>query len=158
MSFIQSTRKCKKCGHEINVAAGVVGNQVMGDGGPADCPVCHGALETISQGWNATNPTPPTEDRDWKTERKFVEKFSDRFSEIARLADGWNYEGYGKNLARLEIDIKDFISQVEATAEARGRKEMLERVKKELNNLMFYDEISFDDIEDHLQALQDEKN
>lgn len=55
MSFIQSTRKCLKCGNEINVAFGIVGTTMIGDGGPEDCPECHGELKTISDGWNAKN-------------------------------------------------------------------------------------------------------
>lgn len=60
MSFIQSTMKCKECNREINVVFGIVGSSMIGDGGPEDCPVCHGQLETISQGWNAL---PDTETR-----------------------------------------------------------------------------------------------
>lgn len=53
MSFIQSTVKCTECGKEMNVAFGIVGNQMIGDGGPKDCPDCHGPLTKISDGWNA---------------------------------------------------------------------------------------------------------
>lgn len=55
MSFIMSTKKCQKCGKEINVAFGIVGTTMIADGGPKDCPECHGKLKEISSGWNAKN-------------------------------------------------------------------------------------------------------
>ena len=53
MSFIQSTIKCQKCNKEMNVAFGISGTTVIADGGPKDCPDCHGKLVKISDGWNA---------------------------------------------------------------------------------------------------------
>lgn len=53
MSYIQSTIKCKKCGKEMNVAFGIVGQTIIADGGPKQCPDCGGEVEVISQGWNA---------------------------------------------------------------------------------------------------------
>lgn len=37
--------------------------------------------------------------------REFEEQFTDRFTEIARLADRRDDVGYGKGLARLQIEI-----------------------------------------------------
>lgn len=62
-------------------------------------------------------------------EKKFIEKFSHRFSDIARLADRGNDVGYGKGVAQLEIDITEYIVQQEEL----HRKE-LESIMKELDN------------------------
>lgn len=59
MSFIQSTVKCVDCGKEYNVAFGIVGNTMIADGGPKDCPSCHGKLEQIGYGWEAKNTKKP---------------------------------------------------------------------------------------------------
>jgi predicted nucleic acid-binding Zn ribbon protein len=53
MSFIQSTVECTKCGKQMNVAFGIVGMTMIADGGPKDCPDCHGELKRIASGWVA---------------------------------------------------------------------------------------------------------
>lgn len=44
---------------------------------------------------------------EWK--RRFLNVFSHRFLEIARMADKGDDNGYGKGLANLEIDTEQFI-------------------------------------------------
>lgn len=58
MSFIQSTAKCGSCGHEFNVAFGIVGMTVIAEW-PKDCPDCHGPLKKVAEGWSAKNDTIP---------------------------------------------------------------------------------------------------
>ena len=45
MSFIQSTVRCNSCKKEYNVAFGIVGNTIIADGGPKECPNCSGELK-----------------------------------------------------------------------------------------------------------------
>src|SRR3990167_9943498 len=42
-------------------------------------------------------------------EKRFENIFGDRFMDIARMADKRDDTGYGKGLARLQIDIRNFI-------------------------------------------------
>lgn len=53
MSFIQSTLKCEGCGHEMNVAFGIIGTEQVWSH-PTECPKCHWPkLINISHGWHA---------------------------------------------------------------------------------------------------------
>jgi hypothetical protein len=61
MSFIMQTIKCRKCGHEMNIATGTFGYGV-----PKACPQCEFGrgftkeqfYDVISQGWNAKEENP----------------------------------------------------------------------------------------------------
>lgn len=53
-------------------------------------------------------------------------KFSDKFFEIARMADKSDDEGYGKGLVKLLLDIDGFIRETREQA----KKEERERIKK----------------------------
>jgi hypothetical protein len=60
VSYIQSTLKCIACGHEMNVAFGIVGmTQIAGH--PKNCPKCGGtSLQKIADGWHAKTDEGPT--------------------------------------------------------------------------------------------------
>jgi len=49
------------------------------------------------------------EDKEKEISKDFIVKFDNKFYEIARLADRGDDEGYGKGLARLQIEIKDYL-------------------------------------------------
>lgn len=89
MSFIQSTLKCERCGHKMNVAFGIVGTQQIA-GWPAECPKCGSKqLTKISEGWSAGE-----------------EEVDDKPKEPIKLGTGWPWEI--ANLFRYAIKLADW--------------------------------------------------
>lgn len=60
---------------------------------------------------------------------EFDERFSERFAEIARLADRGNDEEYGKGLARLQIDTRNFLLSKLEEVRISGAKDALKWVE-----------------------------
>lgn len=74
-------------------------------------------------------PTPTVKEEShtqgWKI--KYFETFSEQFYQIARLADAGDDEGYGRGLARLQIDIEAYIQQIASQEYERGTQQITAR-------------------------------